>query len=132
MIVAFQWVVRLRATYLRHLARSLEWIATAKLQASAVIHILDDFLFLAPSRDKCHRDLDNFIKLCNEVGVPIIDEKTVGPATCLQFARITLDTIVTLHGVSRNKVNARTRHVITRSHANGMTRLPCGYVHENN
>ena len=58
---------------------ALEWIATAKLQASAVIHILDDFLFLAPSRDKCHRDLDNFIKLCNEVGVPIADEKTVGP-----------------------------------------------------
>ena len=70
----------------------LEWIATAKLQASAVIHILDDFLFLAPSRDKC-RDLDNFIKLGNEVGVPIAEEKTVGPATCLQFAGITLDTI---------------------------------------
>ena len=31
---------------------------------------------------------------------------------------------VTLHEVSGNKVNARTRHVLTRSHANGMTRLP--------
>ena len=41
---------------------ALEWIASTKLQASAVIHILDDFLFLAPSHDKCHRDLDNFIK----------------------------------------------------------------------
>ena len=39
---------------------------------------------------------------------------------------------VALHGISRNKVNARTRHVITRSHANGMTRLPCGYAHKNN
>ena len=39
---------------------------------------------------------------------------------------------VTLHGISGNKVNARTRHVITRSHANGMTRLPCGYAHKNN
>ena len=73
-------------------SKALKWIATAKLQASTVVHILDD-LFLAPSRDKCHRDLDNFIKLCNEVGVPITDEKTVGPATCLQFARINLDTI---------------------------------------
>ena len=72
---------------------ALEWIASTKLQASAVIHILDDFLFLAPSRDQCHRDLDNFIKLCSDVGVPIADEKTVGPATCLQFAGITLDTI---------------------------------------
>ena len=63
-----------------------------QLQASTVMLILDD-LVLAPLRDKCHRDLENFIKLCNEVGVPITDEKTVGPATCLQFARINLDTI---------------------------------------
>ena len=71
---------------------ALKWIATTKLQASTVMHILDN-LFLAPSRNKCHRDLVNFIKLCNEVGVPITDEKTVSPATCLQFSRITLDTI---------------------------------------
>ena len=70
------------------LSTALEWIASTRLQASAVIHILDDFLFLAPSQDQCHRDLDNFIKLCSNVGVPIAEEKTVGPATCLQFSGI--------------------------------------------
>ena len=39
---------------------------------------------------------------------------------------------VTLHLVSGNKVNACTLHVMTRSHANGMTRLLCRYVHKNN
>ena len=39
---------------------------------------------------------------------------------------------MTLHRVSGNKVDARTRHVVTRSHANGMTRLPCWYAHKNN
>ena len=39
---------------------------------------------------------------------------------------------VTLHGISGNKVNARTRHVITRSQANGMTGLSCGYAYKNN
>ena len=39
---------------------------------------------------------------------------------------------VTLHGVQGIKVKARTRYVITRSHANGMTRLPRRYVHKNN
>ena len=72
---------------------ALKWIASTKLRASAAIHILEDFLFLALSQDKCHRDLDNLIQLCNNVGVPIADEKTVGPATCLQFAGITLDTV---------------------------------------
>ena len=44
----------------------------------------------------------------------------------------TLIPYVTLHGVSGNKVKGRTRHVITRSHADGMTRLPCRYAHKNN
>ena len=39
---------------------------------------------------------------------------------------------VTLHGISGNKVNAHTRHVITRSHANGLTYLPWRYAHKNN
>ena len=39
---------------------------------------------------------------------------------------------LTPHGVSGNKVNARKRHVITRSHGNGMTRLLCRYAHKNN
>ena len=33
---------------------------------------------------------------------------------------------VTLHRISRNKVNAHTQHVVTRSHTNGMTSLPWG------
>ena len=33
------------------------------------------------------------MKLCSDVVVPIADDKTIGPATCLQFAGITLDTI---------------------------------------
>ena len=32
---------------------ALEWIAMNKLNASAVIHILDDFLFIAPYEEKC-------------------------------------------------------------------------------
>ena len=52
---------------------ALEWIASTKLQASAVIHILDDFLFLTPSQDQCHKDLDNFIKFCSDFRVPIAD-----------------------------------------------------------
>ena len=41
-------------------------------------------------------------------------------------------TVCDPHGISGNKVNARKRHFVTRSHANGMTRLPCRYAHKNN
>ena len=72
---------------------SLEWLATQHLHASAVIHILDDFLFIARTKDKCSTDLHNFLAMCKFLEVPIAHEKTVGPNTTLQFAGIELDSV---------------------------------------
>lgn len=72
---------------------ALEWLAKHYLGASGVLHILDDFLFIATTHDKCKSDLNNFLRLCERIGVPIAHEKTEGPSTTLQFAGITLDTI---------------------------------------
>ena len=69
-----------------------EWIAMNKLNASAVIYILDDFLFIAPSKEICQGDLDNFLTSCQRIGIPIANEKTMGPDRALQSAGITLDT----------------------------------------
>ena len=63
------------------------------LGACAVLHILDDFLFIAKSEEQCRSDLNNFLTMCNYLGVPLAPEKTVGPATVLQFAGITLDSV---------------------------------------
>ena len=69
---------------------ALEWLALNRFEASGVLHILDDFLFIADSREKCQADLSNFLNMCEYLGVPIAQEKTVGPDTTLQFAGITL------------------------------------------
>ena len=61
--------------------------------ASSVLHILDDFLFLAKTETKCRTDVLNFLRLCGYLGVPIAQEKTVGPSQVIQFAGITLDSV---------------------------------------
>ena len=73
---------------------ALEWIAINRLGASSVLHILDDFLFIAESSEKCQLDLNNFLNMCQLLGVPIAEEKTVGPNMVLQFAGITLDSVL--------------------------------------
>ena len=73
---------------------ALEWIAIHRLGASSVLHILDDFLFIADTKQKSQSDLNNFLCMCQVIGVPIADEKTVGPDTSLQFAGITLDSVL--------------------------------------
>ena len=72
---------------------ALEWLAKHYLCASGVLHILDDFLFIAISQGKCDSNLKNFLSLYDRLGVPVAHEKTEGPSTTLQFAGITLDTI---------------------------------------
>ena len=72
---------------------SLECLSLHKFKASAVLHILDNLLFVASSLEKCHTDLANFLHLCDYLGVPIAHEKTVEPKTTIEFAGITIDSI---------------------------------------
>ena len=39
----------------------------------------------------CKNALQSLVDLCSELGVPIQEEKTVHPATCIVFMGITLD-----------------------------------------
>jgi len=73
---------------------SLEWLSKHHLGASSVLHILDDFLFIAETEAKCRDDLNKFLLMCQHLGIPIAQEKTEGPETTLQFAGITLDSVI--------------------------------------
>ena len=72
---------------------AIEWIAITKFRITYMIHLLDDFLIIAPSETLCSRQLSCFLDLCDYLGIPIAPDKTIGPATVLSFAGIELDTI---------------------------------------
>lgn len=73
---------------------AVEWIAQNKLNIRNILHLLDDFLLIAPSAELCQGQLDLFLLLCNYLGIPMAPEKTVGPSTTLQFAGIKLDSVL--------------------------------------
>ena len=72
---------------------AIEWIAQQKLNIDYIIHLLDDFLLVAPSYDSCTKQLDRFLQFCSAIGLPMAPEKTCGPSSTLSFAGIELDTI---------------------------------------
>ena len=72
---------------------ALEWVATVKLGVTAMVHVIDDFLIMTNSEDKCQQDLMAFINLCQEIGVPLAPDKTVGPSTAIPFLGIIHDTV---------------------------------------
>ena len=83
---------------------SLEWIIQTRLPHTAVLHILDDFLFIAPTFHQCKLSLQTFISICEEIGVPLAPEKTVGPSQVIEFAGIHLDTVDMSASLPQDKV----------------------------
>ena len=69
---------------------AVEWIAKEKLSIDSILHLLDDFLIGAPTRNLCQKRLDLFLRLCEFLGIPMAPEKTCGPAQILSFACLIL------------------------------------------
>ena len=86
------------------LSTAMEWIARSKLQIPNIIHILDDFLILDTSLDVCGSKLEKFLQFCHELGVPMAEEKTEGPAHVLTFAGIELDCLKHEARLPREKI----------------------------
>ena len=68
------------------------------------IQILDDFLIIDKSLDTCGAQLNRFLQFSHELGVPMAEEKTVGPAHVLTFAGIELDCLKHEARLPREKV----------------------------
>ena len=57
-----------------------------------IYHYLDDFLCTGPpGKNTCRRSLDTMMRACEELGLPLASEKVEGPASCLIFLGIELD-----------------------------------------
>ncbi|XP_068680404.1 uncharacterized protein [Montipora foliosa] len=73
---------------------ALEWNAQNKVHIRHILHLLDDFLIIAPSYQLCQAQLSLFVDLCSYLGVPVAPEKTRGPSTTLCFAGVELDSVL--------------------------------------
>lgn len=82
----------------------LEYQAKELAGSDAICHYLDDFLFCSvPHTDECHHMLGSFDGMCDEIGVPRSEEKSVNWCTCLVFLGLELDTIDQCVRVPREK-----------------------------
>ena len=74
-------------------AIALAWIMVTIGQIGFLIHYLDDFFIASATRDGCQNDLDIFLLICKEIGVPIADDKLCGPTNVLTYLGIEIDTV---------------------------------------
>lgn len=71
---------------------SLTWIAMTSCPVRChIFNYLDDFLLMARDYESCEMALSHFIKVCDEIGVPIAPKKTVHASQRIVFLGIGID-----------------------------------------
>ena len=64
----------------------LHRLVEKKFGLSTLDHYLDDFIFAGiENSDQCKTLMNYFLNISQELGIPIADEKSVGPVTVLTF-----------------------------------------------
>ena len=58
-----------------------------------LLHYLDDFVFVAESKEAAEKKKQLLVSIWEELGIPLEPSKLEGPATCLSFLGIEVDTV---------------------------------------
>ena len=84
-------------------ADALQWILVQK-GINNLLHYLDDFIFVAKSLDKAKRNMQILISTFTSLGVPLEPSKLEGPANCLTFLGIEMNTATLQLRLPRDKL----------------------------
>ena len=88
------------------IADAVEWILR-KVGVEAVIHYLVDILLVgAPESPECELWLAILLEVFRRLGIPVAFEKREGPATCLSFLGLELDTVAMVLRLPASKLEA--------------------------
>ena len=85
--------LRSSAKLFNAVADALEWIIRER-GVHHIAHYLDDFVVLgSPASSECADSLATMTRACADLGVPLAEEKSEGPASVITFLGILVDTV---------------------------------------
>lgn len=86
----------------------LEWAAKTVSGSDMITHFADDFFvsgIAGDSSQSCSKVLECFNKLCKELGVPLAEEKSVGPTSRLVYLGLEIDAVRQIVAVPEEKMS---------------------------
>ncbi|XP_034437355.1 LOW QUALITY PROTEIN: uncharacterized protein LOC117759380 [Hippoglossus hippoglossus] len=87
------------------LSEALCWILYNSYKLPFVLHLLDNFLVIDFPSSPPARNISAIRNLFSELGVPLSEEKTIGPSTHLDFLGITLDSLLMQASLPQEKIS---------------------------
>ena len=68
------------------------WILVQVASITFITHYLDDFFLLAKSKSACDNIKTVTLRLFEHLGIPVAEDKLVGPSSCLTYLGLEIDT----------------------------------------
>ena len=87
-----------------NLSEMIHWIATNNYGIKQLLFLLDDFLAIDNPNDDASKTLQSLLTVFAKLGIPLNLKKTAGPATCLEYLGVTLDTVKLTASLPQEKV----------------------------
>lgn len=75
------------------LSEALCWVLVNNHKLPYVLHLLDDFLVVTPPSSPPRFGISTLTAAFSDLGVPLSEEKTLGPCTTIEFLGINLDSV---------------------------------------
>lgn len=85
----------------------IHWLVEQKTGLKTLDHYLDDFFFAGQEHSgNCEKLMGVFSDICKELGVPLAEDKSIGPVTVLTFLGLEINTEEMLIKIPQNKLDA--------------------------
>ena len=86
-------------------ATFVHWVVASKSVLETLDHYLDDFFFAGESfSQNCAKLMETFVEVCKELGVPLAEDKTIGPTTQIMFLGMEIDTFLMVVRIPQDKL----------------------------
>ena len=92
----------------------IQWAVSEKAKSNNIDHFVDDFILCSINdHKKCQHLMDCFDYVCQDLGVPINDEKTEGPTTKLEYLGLEIDTVDGVIRIPNDKLDKIKQQLIS-------------------
>ena len=83
----------------------MQWVVETRCSLYSIDHYLDDFILVGKKfSNDCSTLMNTFMNVCDELGVPIAENKTVGPSNIITFLGFIIDTVLMMVRIPEEKL----------------------------
>ena len=83
---------------------AIQWIFEQQVPSALCTHYVDDFVIFAKDEMSCKNHLQSLLNICDDIGVPMAQEKTTDPATKVTYLGIELDCVARVARLPMEKI----------------------------